>query len=97
MGVSLRTIQLWVDAGILAAGRTPGGHRRIRTSAVMALADVSGISASVLPVVDERGLTVDLIASLRSLVVELQDSSSREMRMARDVLARADVLMRGRA
>jgi excisionase family DNA binding protein len=29
LGVSLRTIQLWVDAGVLTAWRTPGGHRRI--------------------------------------------------------------------
>lgn len=45
LGVSLRTIQLWVEAGTLAAGRTPGGHRRIRMSAVTALAGQCGIKA----------------------------------------------------
>ena len=43
LGVSLRTVQLWVEAGTLPAGRTPGGHRRIRLSAVEALAQRSGL------------------------------------------------------
>lgn len=37
LGVSLRTIQLWVEAGRLACYRTVGGHRRIHQSAVDAL------------------------------------------------------------
>lgn len=47
LGVSLRTVQLWVEAGTLPAGRTPGGHRRIRLSAVESLAQRSGLRASV--------------------------------------------------
>ncbi|MEY8876248.1 MAG: excisionase family DNA-binding protein [Leptothrix sp. (in: b-proteobacteria)] len=46
LGVSLRTVQLWVEAGTLPAGRTPGGHRRIRLSAVEALAQRSGLRAA---------------------------------------------------
>lgn len=46
LGVSLRTVQLWVEAGTLPAGRTPGGHRRIRLSAVESLAHRSGLRAS---------------------------------------------------
>lgn len=46
LGVSLRTVQLWVEAGTLPAGRTPGGHRRIRLSAVEALAQRSGLRGS---------------------------------------------------
>lgn len=49
LGVSLRTVQLWVEAGTLPAGRTPGGHRRIRLSAVEALAQRSGLRAAVDP------------------------------------------------
>jgi excisionase family DNA binding protein len=41
--VSLRTIQLWVEGGILPAARTPGGHRRIPESAVDALAAQTGL------------------------------------------------------
>ncbi|MBU0913052.1 MAG: helix-turn-helix domain-containing protein [Gammaproteobacteria bacterium] len=29
LGVSVRTIQLWVEQGLLSAWKTPGGHRRI--------------------------------------------------------------------
>jgi excisionase family DNA binding protein len=29
LGVSLRTVQLWSEAGLLRAWKTPGGHRRI--------------------------------------------------------------------
>lgn len=34
LGVSLRTVQLWTEAGLLQAWKTPGGHRRILTSSV---------------------------------------------------------------
>lgn len=34
LGVSLRTVQLWVEAGTLRAWKTAGGHRRIIRSSV---------------------------------------------------------------
>jgi excisionase family DNA binding protein len=34
LGVAVRTVQLWVEAGVLSAWRTAGGHRRIARSAV---------------------------------------------------------------
>ena len=34
LGVSLRTVQLWVEAGVLAAWKTQGGHRRISSESV---------------------------------------------------------------
>lgn len=34
LGVSLRTVQLWVDGGLLEGWRTVGGHRRIRVASV---------------------------------------------------------------
>lgn len=37
LGTSLRTIQLWVDAGLLDAWKTVGGHRRIRVDSVKKL------------------------------------------------------------
>ena len=37
LGVSLRTIQLWVESGALKAWKTAGGHRRIPKSAINTL------------------------------------------------------------
>jgi len=37
-GVSVRTVQLWVDHGILEAFKTPGGHRRIKRESFNRLA-----------------------------------------------------------
>lgn len=37
LNASLRTIQLWVEAGQLKAWKTPGGHRRILRTAVDAM------------------------------------------------------------
>lgn len=34
LGVAVRTVQLWGEAGVLPAWRTAGGHRRIARSAV---------------------------------------------------------------
>jgi excisionase family DNA binding protein len=34
LGVSLRTVQLWVEAGVLNAWKTQGGHRRISVESV---------------------------------------------------------------
>jgi excisionase family DNA binding protein len=39
LGVSHRTIQLWVEAGTLQAWKTAGGHRRIASSSVEKLLD----------------------------------------------------------
>lgn len=37
LGISVRTAQLWVEAGRLRAWKTPGGHRRILWESVNAL------------------------------------------------------------
>ncbi|WP_287110329.1 response regulator [Methylobacillus sp.] len=34
LGVSLRTVQLWVESGVLKAWKTAGGHRRIARSSI---------------------------------------------------------------
>ena len=34
LGVSLRTVQLWVESGSLLAWKTPGGHRRVLKESV---------------------------------------------------------------
>ena len=37
LGVSVRTVQLWVESGVLDAWKTPGGHRRIPVDSVQAM------------------------------------------------------------
>jgi excisionase family DNA binding protein len=37
LGVSIRTVQTWVEEGAITSWKTPGGHRRVRQSAVFAL------------------------------------------------------------
>ncbi len=37
LGVSVRTIQLWVESGVLHAWKTAGGHRRVARASVDAL------------------------------------------------------------
>ncbi|WP_158244187.1 GAF domain-containing protein [Trinickia dabaoshanensis] len=39
LGVSVRTAQNWIESDILDAWKTPGGHRRVRESAVLELRD----------------------------------------------------------
>jgi excisionase family DNA binding protein len=47
LNVSLRTIQLWVEKGVLTAWKTPGGHRRIAVSSVEKLQQEQAIQAGV--------------------------------------------------
>ncbi len=61
LGVSLRTIQLWVEGGILAAWKTPGGHRRISQ------ASIDGLLAKR---AQSLGKSKPVSAALRVLVVE---------------------------
>ena len=42
LGVSLRTVQLWSEAGVRRAWKTPGGHRRILVSSVDGLLQQRG-------------------------------------------------------
>lgn len=76
IGVCLRTMQLWVDGGKIKAGRTPGGHRRIRLSAVLALAERGGIIQS-----DASPHEPAPASILAAKIIELRE---REMQAYRD-------------
>ena len=39
LNVSVRTVQLWVERGVLQAWKTAGGHRRISVSSIQQLLD----------------------------------------------------------
>ena len=40
LGVSVRTVQLWVENGVLRAWKTPGGHRRVARDSVTELMQI---------------------------------------------------------
>lgn len=46
LGVALRTVQLWVESGVLPAWKTAGGHRRIAKSAVEKLLEERRVAIS---------------------------------------------------
>lgn len=47
LGVSLRTVQLWAEAGLLEAWKTTGGHRRISRSSLERLLATTPPSAGI--------------------------------------------------
>jgi len=68
LGVAVRTVQLWVESGILPAWRTAGGHRRIARAVVEKLiAERSQVIAQ--PAVKNEAATPE-VRSLKLLVVE---------------------------
>ncbi|HET8869880.1 MAG TPA: excisionase family DNA-binding protein [Aquabacterium sp.] len=86
LGVSLRTVQLWVEADILPAARTPGGHRRIPYNAVEALALSTGLGgeAPSKASVSKR----DLVAAAKADTAQASNSEPRGR--ALDILLVAD-------
>jgi len=81
LGVSLRTIQMWVESGRLPAWKTDGGHRRIPKEAVAALVaeQTAARQASARPftvvIVDDDSYLLDvhrsaLLAALPGIRVE---------------------------
>lgn len=49
LGVSLRTVQLWVEGGTLSAWRTPGGHRKVSAASVDALLSARSGAQTAIP------------------------------------------------
>ncbi len=74
LGVAVRTVQLWVESGVLPAWRTAGGHRRIARSAVERLTRER--SDMLAPVV--HGMAAPSTRPLRLLVVE-DDADLRQL------------------
>jgi excisionase family DNA binding protein len=68
IGVSHRTIQLWVESGILQAWKTAGGHRRITMQSVGKLVDQRRLALAPLPMPAALGVAAD--ARKKLLVVD---------------------------
>ena len=68
LGVALRTVQLWVEAGVLTAWKTAGGHRRVVRASVDALLKQKAAALAAVPVAGRRARTAE--AAYRLLVIE---------------------------
>jgi len=68
LGVSVRTVQLWVESGVLHAWKTAGGHRRIARASVEdlrqqqrdVLAAVTGLKVPKVVVVEDNPVYLEL-------------------------------------
>lgn len=92
LGVSLRTVQLWVEADILPAARTPGGHRRIPHNAVEALALSTGLGGEPLA----RGNALEARSPMRrkaAAEASLEDDAIPRAASVRAAGAPRDVLL----
>ena len=69
LGVSLRTVQLWVDSGILEAWKTEGGHRRVSMSSLERLLR-SDRPPATLPAIASEAVSPVNLGRLKILVVE---------------------------
>lgn len=74
LGVALRTVQLWVEAGTLSAWKTAGGHRRITRESVAALLDQQAAAGNASPLGRQTSepyqiLVVDDDATMREIMV----------------------------
>lgn len=68
LGVSITTVQLWVESGVLSAWKTAGGHRRIPSEAVDAM------------LAGQRSTTVEeRTAPAHSVVIVEDEPVQREM------------------
>ena len=65
LGVAVRTVQLWVESGVLPAWRTAGGHRRVSREAVEKL-----LAERRHDLAPEKEFSDDEVQPLKMLVVE---------------------------
>lgn len=65
LGVSLRTVQLWVESGVLSAWKTAGGHRKISMDSITRTLDERKKSLSRVP-----ASMAQVKRNLRALIVE---------------------------
>ena len=92
LGVSLSTVQRWVDAGRLQAWKTPGGHRRVDACSAEALFAAQALGAGSRAAAPPPAAAAP--AALTVLVVD-DDAIDRELlaRMVRKALPGARVVL----
>jgi excisionase family DNA binding protein len=68
LGVSVRTVQLWVENGVLHAWKTAGGHRRIARASVDTL-------------LAQQQAVIETVSGLRTLQVVLIDDNPTQLKL----------------
>ena len=63
LGVTRRTVQLWVDSKVLHAWKTPGGHMKIPVAAVNQLLAQQKKAIELAKEEDPRGFNILYVAS----------------------------------
>jgi excisionase family DNA binding protein len=98
LGVAVSTAQIWMESGALPAWKTPGGHRRVRLSAVRQLqeqqravdalpAQPDGANAAAAPVVDADAPAFQAMSSHALLDTPAEEAFDRLARLAAQVTA----------
>lgn len=99
LGVAVSTVQIWMESGALRAWKTPGGHRRVRLSAVRQLqarqdrekpaspdaGETEAGAAPVRPAVVEALPQVDMLPSHTLLDTPPEEVFDRLVRLAAQV------------
>ena len=84
LGISVRSVQVWVEKGLLMAWKTEGGHRRVARESVIQIRDLrlQGEDIHTLPPVIENRPILD--ERLKVLVVEDNNTLLRLYRLSLD-------------
>ncbi len=97
LNVSLRTVQLWSESGVLSAWKTAGGHRRISSESVEKIRHEQYLAAG--PEPEARELTIVIVED-DPLYVELYQLKIASWQLPADVAVANDgfeaLLMIGR-
>lgn len=91
LGVSPKTIQLWVDNGILAAWKTVGGHRRVTLESVERLKREGGVSGSAASASDKAERSDDIYLARQPILDRRQGIVAYELLYRSEACERADI------
>lgn len=92
LGVSPKTVQLWVDAGILAAWKTVGGHRRVTLESVEKLKRDSGVARIVVPPPGKADGADDIYLARQPILDRRQSIVAYELLYRSDTSDHADIV-----
>lgn len=92
LGVSPKTVQIWVDAGVLAAWKTVGGHRRVTLESVEKLKRESGVARTVASPPERDREADDIYLARQPILDRRQGIVAYELLYRSDTSGRADIV-----